>query len=165
MEQKPTLKSEDKKYDEKVVRILSEDIEGSAKIYVGLTKIKGISWSISNAICNILKIDKNKKIGSLTDEEIKEIIAFIKKPEFPNFIFNRRFDFETGENKHLVGTALELQKDFDIKRLKKIKSYRGIRHAAGLPVRGQRTKSNFRRNRSKSIGIKKKGKNHNETKT
>lgn len=158
MEQKSIGKPEEKKYEEKVVRILSEDIEGNAKIYVGLTKIKGISWSLSNAICNILKIDKNRKIGSLTNEEIKKITEFLKKPQLPNFVFNRRFDLETGENKHLVGTDLELQKDFDIKRLKKIKSYRGIRHAAGLPVRGQRTKSHFRKNRSKSIGIKKKGK-------
>ncbi|MBM3228360.1 30S ribosomal protein S13 [Candidatus Pacearchaeota archaeon] len=158
MEQKQTGKPEERKYGEKVVRILSEDIEGNAKLYVGLTKIKGVSWSLSNAICNMLKIDKNRKIGSLTDEEIKKIIEFLKNPQLPNFLFNRKFDLETGENKHLVGTNLELQKDFDIKRLKKIKSYRGIRHAAGLPVRGQRTKSHFRRNRSKSIGIKKKAK-------
>lgn len=158
MEQKQTGKLEEKKYEEKVVRILSEDIEGNAKIYVGLTKIKGISWSLSNAVCNILKIDKNRKIGSLTNEEIKKITEFLKNPQLPNFIFNRRFDLETGKNRHLIGADLELQKDFDIKRLKKIKSYRGIRHAAGLPVRGQRTKSNFRKNRSKSIGIKKKSK-------
>ena len=49
-------------------------------------------------------------------------------------------------------------KSFDIKRLKKIKSYRGIRHAANLPVRGQRTKSHFRSNRRKGTGIKKKSK-------
>jgi small subunit ribosomal protein S13 len=53
---------------------------------------------------------------------------------------------------------LELQKEFDIKRLKKIKSYRGFRHMSGLPCRGQRTKSNFRKNRRKGAGIKKKNK-------
>ena len=52
--------------------------------------------------------------------------------------------------------ALELQKEFDIKRLKKIKSYRGIRHTLGLPSRGQRTKGNFRPHKMKGVGIKKK---------
>ena len=54
---------------------------------------------------------------------------------------------------------MDLKKDFDIKRLKKIKSYKGFRHSSKLPLRGQRTKGNFRKNRAKSVGIKKKKKN------
>jgi len=54
----------------------------------------------------------------------------------------------------LVGD-LKFTKENDIKLLKKVKSYRGMRHALGLPVRGQRTKSNFRRNKGKaSLGVK-----------
>jgi len=151
-------KNLDKRYDERIIRILSEDIEGKKTVYVGLTQIKGVSWSFSNAVCKILGIDKKRKIGSLTDEEIKKISEFIKNPSLPEYILNRRKDFSTGQNLHLVGSDLELRKEFDIKRLKKIKSYRGIRHSAGLPVRGQRTKSNFRKNRRKGAGIKKKGK-------
>ena len=143
---------------ERMVRILSRDIEGGMKIYPGLTKIKGVSWTLANAVCKKLNIDKNKKIGSLTDEEIKKISEFIKNPKVPEYILNRRKDFETGENKHLVGSDLELQTEFDVKRLKKIKSYRGFRHMAGLPSRGQRTKSNFRKNKRKGAGIKKKNK-------
>ncbi len=156
MVQEQKQKTDEEKYKERMIRILSEDIEGGMTVYAGLTKIKGISWSLANAICKVLKIDKNRKIGSLTDAEVKKISDFIKNPQIPLFIFNRRFDFETGENKHLTGTHLELQKEFDIKRLKKIKSYRGIRHSAGLPVRGQRTKSHFRKNKAKGAGIKKK---------
>jgi ribosomal protein S13 len=55
-----------------------------------------------------------------------------------------------GTNKHIYGADLNLQVDFDIKRLKKIKAYKGVRHAAGQPVRGQRTKSHFRANKKKS---------------
>jgi len=145
-------------YKEKIVRILSKDIEGGMKIYPGLTKIKGVSWSLANAVCKILNIDKTRKIGSLTEKEIKKISEFLKNPEFPVPITNRRSDFKTGQDKHLIGSDLELQTEFDIKRLKKIKSYRGYRHMSNLPLRGQRTRSNFRRNRSKSVGIKKKGK-------
>lgn len=150
--------SKQKTEDERIVRILSTDIEGKTKMYVGLTNIKGISWSFANAICKRLKINKNKKIGSLTDEEIKKISEFVKNPNVPSFIVNRRFDFETGENKHLTGSDLDLQKEFDIKRLKKIKSYKGLRHTTGQPLRGQRTKSHFRTNRKRSSGINKKEK-------
>jgi len=144
------------KQEERVVRLLSEDIEGKTQLYPGLTRIKGVSWSLSNAICKILKINKTKKIGALTDEELKEITDFIKNPKVPAHLVNRRADFEVGEDKHLVGSDLDLRKEFDIKRLKKIKSYRGYRHMSGLPLRGQRTRSNFRKNRSKGVGIKKK---------
>lgn len=148
----------EKNREEKLLRILSTDIEGKMKVYVGLTKIKGISWSLSNAICKVLKIDKNRKIGSLSEEEIKKISDFVKNPDVPVYILNRRKDIEQGKDRHLIGTDLELQKDFDIKRLKKIKSYIGLRHSVGLPVKGQRTRGHFRRNRKKSSGIKKKKK-------
>ncbi len=146
------------KYEEKVVRILSKDIEGGMTIYAGLTKVKGISWAFSNAICTILEIDKKRKIGSLTNEETKKISDFMKNPKIYGFLINRKNDFETGENKHFIGADLELRRDFDIKRLKKIKSYRGLRHSVGQPVRGQRTKSHFRKNKGKGVGIKKKQK-------
>lgn len=156
MEQIQKPKREEQKYEEKLIRILSKDIEGGLKMYVGLTKIKGISWSLANAICKKLKIDKNKKIGSLSKEEIEKINGFVKSPKVPAYLLNRRADFETGENKHLIGSDLELQKEFDIGRLKKIRSYRGYRHVSGLPVRGQRTRSHFRKNKKKGVGIKKK---------
>ena len=149
---------ESTKHQEKIIRILSTDIEGGMKVYPGLTKIKGISWSFSNAICNTLNIDKRKKLVALTEDEIKKITEFAKNPKLPQFMLNRKKDFETGEDKHLIGVEMEMRKDFDIKRMKKIKSYKGIRHMAGQPVRGQRTKAHFRTKKSKGVGIKKKAK-------
>jgi len=142
---------------EALVRILTADIPGSKNIYSGLTRIKGISFAMSNAICNILKLDKNRRVETLSKEEIDKISQAIKTIEIPDFMKNRRFDFDTGENKHLLTTELELRKDFDIKRLGKIKSYKGIRHSRGLPVRGQRTRSHFRKGgKHKAVGVKKK---------
>ncbi len=159
MEQKiQSNMNEDKKYEERVVRILSKDIEGKMKLYPGFTKIKGVSWTLSNAICKLLGFDKKRMIGSLTVEEVDKISELMKTSKLPNFLLNRRNDFETGESKHLIGSDLELRKEFDIKRLKKIKSYKGYRHMSGLPLRGQKTKSNFRKNRRKGAGIKKKQK-------
>ena len=146
------------KDEAQLIRILSKDIPGDKAIYPGLTRIKGVSWSISNAVCRTLKIPREKKIEELSKEEIKEIEEFINNPKLPDFLKNRRKDLDSGEDKHLNGADLDLQKEFDIKKLKKIKSYRGIRHSAKLPVRGQRTRSNFRRNRKKggAVGVKKK---------
>jgi len=142
----------------RLIRILSTDIAGDRDLYSGLTLIKGVSWSFANGVCKKLGIGK-KKIQDLTKEEIGQIEEFIKKPELPGHLLNRRKDIIGGVDRHLQGSDLDLQKEFDIKKLKKIKSYKGVRHILGLPVRGQRTRSNFRRNRKKggAVGVKKKG--------
>ena len=142
---------------ERVVRILQTDIDGNKAIYVGLTKIKGVSWSLAHAVCNKLSLDKNKKVASLTKEEIQKVEEFIKHPHLPVFLFNRRKDLDSGQDMHLLGSDLDLRKEFDIKRLKKIKSYKGLRHALGQPVRGQRTRSHFRQ-KGKAVGVLKKSK-------
>jgi len=141
----------------KIIRILQTDIPGNKNLYTGLTRIKGVSWAISNALCVLMKLDKNRKVESLSKEEINKIEEFLKKGEFPKFISNRRKDFATGEDKHIITSDLDLVKEFDIKRLKKIRSYRGLRHATGQPTRGQKTRSHFRENRKKGVGVKKKG--------
>ncbi len=153
-EQKVEKKKEE---PEKIIRIIQTDIAGEKQLYVGLTKIKGVSWGFSNAICNKLGLDKKRKIASLSKEEIQKIGEFIKNPELPGFLLNRRKDFDTGKDLHLLGSDLELRKDFDIRKLKKIRSYRGISHALGQPVRGQRTRGHFRE-KGKAVGVLKKAK-------
>ena len=140
-----------------LVRILGKDLRGDKKVSVGLTKINGISWALSNALCKILNINPDKKIQEVTADEIKNIELIVKEVNIPNFLKNRQKDFDKGEDIHLYGSDLKLRQEFDIKRLRKIKSYRGVRHANKLPVRGQRTKSNFRPNKKKSgkVGSKK----------
>lgn len=140
-----------------IVRIGNADIVGAKKLYHGLTKIYGVSFMFSNAICKYLNIDKNRQIGSLSDEEIKNIEQAIRNPEkIPAWILNRRADMETGKNIHLVASDLQLRSEFDVKMMKKTKSYKGMRHAAGLPVRGQGTKAHFRH--GKTVGVAKKPK-------
>ncbi len=141
--------------DVRLIRILATDIPGNKSIYSGLTDIKGISWTFSNAICRKLGMNKTKKIEELNEGEIKKIVSFLENPDVPQFLMNRRKDYETGENKHLIGNKWDLQKEFDIKRMKKIKSYKGVRHTLGQPVRGQRTKSHFRANKKSrgAVGV------------
>lgn len=143
--------------DVRLIRIMGRDIRGDKKVLVGLTLIKGISWAFSSALCKILKVNKKDTIQDLSKEQLAEIEAFVKDPSLPTFMKNRQNDYDSGEDKHLTGADLKLQNEFDIKRMRKIRSYKGIRHGANLPVRGQRTKSNFRKNRRmNSTGIKKK---------
>jgi small subunit ribosomal protein S13 len=136
-----------------LIRLLSTDIPGESNLYAGLTKIKGISWTMSNAVCTVLGLDKNRKISSLSPEELEKISAFVKNPQVPEWLFNRKKDRETGLSRHLITTDLDLSRDFDIRRMKKIKSYKGWRHALGQPVRGQRTRSHFRK--GSAIGVAK----------
>lgn len=143
--------------ERQIVRILNADITGEKQLYDALTKITGVGYSFSNAICNLLNISKTKKIGSLSDAELKKVEDIIKDPakyKLPVFLFNRRRDVDTGEDKHISGTNVSFLRDMDIKKMKKIKSYKGIRHALGLPVRGQSTKHHFRE--GKTVGVKKK---------
>ena len=141
-----------------IVRIIDADISGNKHVYNALRQVTGVSYTFSNAICSVMGLDKNKKVGSLTEAEVKKVEDIIKNPKkykLPSFILNRRKDYDSGEDKHLIASDLKLQINFDVKRLKKIKSYRGIRHAMGLPVRGQKTKGHFRH--GKTIGVRKKG--------
>lgn len=152
-------KHKNKEQDDVVlVRVVGKDIRGDAKIYSALTKISGISWTLANAICKILKIDKKQRIQDIDKEKLLVIEKAIKNPRVPKFLKNRQKDLEDGKDRHISGADLKIRKEFDIKRLKKIRSYRGIRHVANLPTRGQRTKANFRRNRKQSVAATKKKK-------
>jgi len=138
----------------RIIRILQTDIPGTKAVYVGLTRIKGVSWAISNAVCILNKLEKNKKIESLSKEEIAKIEETIRKHNFPKYLLNRRNDFATGLSSHVIGSDIDMNEELDIKRLKKIRSFRGLRHATGQPTRGQSTRSHFRTNRKKGVGIK-----------
>jgi small subunit ribosomal protein S13 len=145
------------KNSKQLIRILNTDIQADKNTYHGLQKIKGVSYSFSNALCHNLQIDKNKKISELSKEEIAKIENYIKKPKVKSWILNHRRDYETGNDIHISTTDLRFRIDNIKKRLMKIKSYRGLRLSVGLPVRGQRTKGHFRKGKSVVTGKKPKG--------
>lgn len=134
-------------------RVLNTDLEGAKPIVHALTKVHGVSFSLANAICVSAKIPKTKQAGTLSDADAKKIEAFVRELKFPKWMFNRRFDPDTGVDKHLLGADLKFTKDNDIKMMRKIKSYKGLRHSLGQPVRGQRTRSHFRK--GSAVGVQK----------
>ena len=151
-------KLEDKEFKH-IVRIANTDLNGNKKVADALRKVKGVSFMFSNMICSLSNINRNEKLGNLNENDINKLDDMIKYPlkyNAPVWMLNRRKDYETNENMHLVAADVKFMQDNDIKMMKKIKSYRGVRHMLGLPVRGQRTKSNFRKNKGKVLGVKRK---------
>ncbi|MEM5777050.1 MAG: 30S ribosomal protein S13 [Candidatus Aenigmatarchaeota archaeon] len=140
-----------------IVRIANVDMKGEKKLYVSLQRIKGVGPSIANTVCKISGMNRNRKVGTLTDEEVKKIEKVLNelKNYVPTWMLNRRADPETGENSHLIGSNLKFTHEQDIKKMIERKSYKGIRHALGLPVRGQRTRSSFRKGRAVGVVRKK----------
>ncbi len=141
-----------------IVRIANTDLDGNRKTSDAIRKIKGVGFAFSNAICDLAQIDGSKKAGTLGPEEIKRINDTISNSVklLPSWMLNRRKDMEDGTDKHLIGTDLVVAQESDIRLMKQIRSYKGVRHSIGAPVRGQRTRSNFRKNKGKVIGVVKK---------
>ena len=138
-----------------LVRISRKDVDGTKTIEQALTEIKGIGISLSKTICRTLNLDLNSQMGYIADEDVLKIEEILEDPQkfdIPAWMLNRREDYETGENVHLIESDLDMTLRDDLNRMKKTRSYKGRRHERGLPVRGQRTKSTFRK--SSSVGVK-----------
>jgi small subunit ribosomal protein S13 len=143
-----------------IVRLAGADMKGEKQLFIALRRIKGIGPSMANAVIKVGGFDPKKKIGLLTDAELKkveDIVTNPKKHKIPEWALNRKNSPETGENEHLISSELTFANRQDIKALIDIKCYRGTRHMYGLPARGQRTKSSFRKGRTVGV-VKKKNK-------
>ena len=108
-----------------MARIAGVDLPRDKRIEIGLTYIYGIGRVSSNKILEAAGVDPNTRVKDLTDEEVKKISTVI-------------------DETMTVEGDLRREGALDIKRLQEIGCYRGIRHRKGLPVRGQKTKTNAR---------------------
>ena len=140
-----------------IIRIANSDVSGEERLANALTSIRGIGPRISNAIVQKLKLDPNKLAGKLDDKNVVDIEnAIMNLNDYvPDWLLNRQKDYDTGNDIHPVSVELKMTHDEDLNRMKKVKSYKGIRHASGHKVRGQRTYSNGRK--GLALGVSKKG--------
>jgi small subunit ribosomal protein S13 len=124
-----------------LARIAGVNLPNQKRLEIGLTYIYGIGQSTARQICAALGLSPDEKIRDLTDDEITKLRAYID------------------ENVEVEGD-LRRERSQAIKRLSEIGAYRGIRHRRGLPVNGQRTKTNARTRKGpkKTVGRGKKGK-------
>ncbi|MDF7807045.1 30S ribosomal protein S13 [Pontiellaceae bacterium B12219] len=117
-------------------RVLGIDIPGRKKLEFSLRYIYGIGPSISKEVCEKAKLDPNKKADDMSDEDIQRLVSVL-------------------QNDYRIEGDLRREVSANIRRLISIGSYRGRRHRAGLPVRGQRTKTNARTRKGakRTVGI------------
>lgn len=122
-----------------MARIAGVDLPNEKRIEAGLTYIYGIGWATSRDILEKTGINPSTRVKDLTEEEAGKIRKVI-------------------ENDYMVEGDLRRDVSMNIKRLMEIGCYRGIRHRRGLPVRGQKTKTNARTRKGpkKTVGRKKK---------
>jgi len=122
-----------------LARIAGVDLPKSKRVIIGLTYIYGIGRSSAERICSEANVDVNTRVNQLTEDEVKRIRTII-------------------QNEYKVEGALKTEVNMNIKRLMDINSVRGYRHHRGLPVHGQRTKTNARtrKGRKRLVGGKKK---------
>jgi len=140
-----------------IIRIANSDVSGEERLAYALTSIRGIGPRISNAIVQKLKLNPNKLAGKLDDKNVVDIEnAIMNLNDYvPDWLLNRQKDYDTGEDVHPVSVELKMTHDEDLNRMKKVKSYKGIRHASGHKVRGQRTYSNGRKGLALGVSRKK----------
>ena len=138
-----------------LVRISRKDVDGNKTFENALTEIKGVGKPLANALIIALGVDAKAKMGLVSDDDVTKIEDALKNPlnyNIPEWMLNRREDYETGETIHLIESDLDMTLRSDLNRMKKTRSYKGRRHEVGLPVRGQRTKSTFRK--GSSVGVR-----------
>ena len=143
---------------ENLIRILGNDIPGERKTLIGLTQIRGIGYMFANSMLQILKINPDSRIGTLSAEQVSSIEKMIQDPKsqnFPTWFLNRQKDVETGDDMHLVTSDIAFNLRNDIEREKGVFSWRGYRHMYGLKVRGQRTRCTGRK--GGAVGVAKGG--------
>lgn len=122
-----------------MARLLGVNLPDDKRIEYAITLLYGIGWNNAAVVLKEAKVDAHKRVKDVTEEEMKTITTVI-------------------ETKYKVEGILREEVSGNIKRLREIGSYRGLRHARGLPVYGQRTKSNARtkRGKRKTVGALKK---------
>jgi len=137
--------------------VIDKDLDGTKTVVDALSDIKGIGMRLATIIAREAGISPEMRIGYLSSdkiEEIEKIIRNLADRGLPSWLLNRRKDLETGKDKHLISSDIDLQIKADIEREKSIWSWRGYRHAYGLKVRGQRTRTTGRT--GKTVGVSKK---------
>ena len=94
-----------------LVRISRKDVDGNKTIEHALTDIKGVGLSLSKTMCRVLDLDLNSKIGYVADEDVAKIEEIVENPKkfgIPSWMLNRREDYETGDDIHLIESDLDM---------------------------------------------------------
>lgn len=140
-----------------IVRLAGKDLAGKKSVQLALADLKGVNIAFARAVAYAANVEPFEKLGNLSEEQVKRLESTLRNPlkhGIPEWMLNRRKDYETGKDLHLLGADVGLAVRADISRERRVRSYRGIRHELGLPVRGQRTRTTGRK--GLTVGVKRK---------
>ena len=140
-----------------LARIAGKDLSGERQVQLALSDLKGVNVTYARAVAYVAEVNPFEKLGNLTKEKIDLLEKILKNPSehgIPIWMLNRRKDYDTGKDLHLIGTDVAVSVRSDIGRERRTRSRRGIRHELGLPVRGQRTRTTGRK--GLVVGVKRK---------
>jgi small subunit ribosomal protein S13 len=143
-----------------IVRILNTDLEGKRQVQMALEGIKGVGRRTARIFAEKANVDPYATLGKLPDEQIdalKRVVEVEASQILPAWMTNRRGDIATGISKHVMGLDLTMTLREDLDLMKKMRSYKGIRHERGLRVRGQRTRSTGRTGAIVGVSRKREG--------
>jgi len=127
---------------------------------MALTGIKGVGRRCARIFTDKAGVNPNATLGMLPDSEIDKLKKVIEEDAsniLPVWMVNRRGDMNTGADRHFMGMDLSMTLREDLDLMKKMRSYKGIRHERGLRVRGQRTRSTGRTGAIVGVSRKKEG--------
>ncbi len=135
------------------VRIANTDLDGKKSVQYGLIGIKGISRRTAKILTVNSNVDPKATLGYLADADIERLQSSVDSISsiLPVWMVNKQNEIMSGEDRHLIGTDVLLGLNEDLNTMKKMRSYKGLRHDRGLRVRGQRTRSSGRRGRT--VGV------------
>ena len=129
-----------------ILRMADTDMDGQKTLATALTAVRGVGPRTAIQICKNTGFDPASLAGHLSVDEQESLRVAIEgyAETVPLWMLNRQRDIETGDELHLTGQQVVLTLEDDINRLRTMKCYRGVRHASGNKVRGQRGRSNGR---------------------
>ena len=129
-----------------ILRMADTDMDGQKTLATALTAVRGVGPRTAIQICKNTGFDPASLAGHLSAEEQETLRGAIEgyAETVPLWMLNRQRDLETGDELHLTGQQVSPTLEDDINRLRTMKCYRGVRHASGNKVRGQRGRSNGR---------------------
>ncbi|KAJ3116667.1 ribosomal 40S subunit protein S18B [Nowakowskiella sp. JEL0407] len=140
-----------------ILRLLNTNVDGRRNVTYAMNAIKGCGRRYANLVCKKADVDMTKRAGELTTDELERLVVIMQNPrqyKIPDWFLNRQKDFTTGKYSQVLANQVDNTIREDLERLKKIRAHRGVRHAYGLRVRGQHTKTTGRKGRT--VGVSKK---------
>jgi len=140
-----------------IVRLHGTNLDGTKAVPYAISDIKGVGIRMALSLTKAVGVDPANRLGSLSDAEVKRLEEALGDPVkagLPMWMLNHRKDPITGGDLHLLASDLDLRTKDEIDLMRETRSWKGERHARGIKVRGQHTKTTARKGRS--VGVTKK---------